>query len=91
MKRKIILTVFLTILPIVMLITILIFSGCSYNKSILDLDYGFSYAKVCEDGEWNTYEIKKWDDYENDMICIWTKDGKIIYTSSVNIILYGKS
>lgn len=76
---------------IILVMGAMFFTGCSYNQSIVDLDYGFETALVYEKGEWVEYKVKKWDDYENDMICIWTTDGQTIYTSSNNIILYGKS
>ena len=84
MKKIIILVIFA--------LSTVILSSCAFscNRSILDLNYRFKKAKVYEDGIWNTYQIKKWDDYENDLICIWTIDGQIIYTNSVNIILYGE-
>ena len=83
------------IIGVVAIITLIIisaflFTGCSFNQSLMDFDYGFDRALVYEDGEWNEYKVEKWDDYENDMLCIWTTDGQIIYTSSNNIILYGK-
>lgn len=64
--------------------------GCSCNKAIIDLNYEFNYALVNENGVWTEYEIKKWNDYDNDAICIWTKDGKMIYGSLNNITLYNK-
>ena len=64
-------------------------TGCETNQSWFDTSYKFDYALVNEKGTWVKYEIKKWDDYENDAICIWTKDGKVIYTSMNNVVLYG--
>lgn len=84
MKKKIFSLILVLMLPLLCL------TGCSYNQSIFDLDYGFQKALVYEKGEWKEYAVSKWDDYENDMICIWTADGQVIYTSSNNIILYGK-
>ena len=75
------------ILLILNLLFIIILTGCSCNKEIFDTNYRFDYALVYENGQWVKYEINKWDDYDNDIICIWTKDGKMIYSSSVNIIL----
>ena len=68
--------------------TVISVAGCACNKAVIDLNYKFDYARVYENGEWNVYEITKWNDYENDAICIWTKDGKMIYSSLNNIILY---
>lgn len=65
-------------------------AGCSCNKAIFDTNYSFNYALVYEKGEWVEYEIKKWDDYDNDAICIWTKDGQMIYSSLNNIMLFNK-
>jgi hypothetical protein len=64
-------------------------TGCETNQSLFDTNYKFDYALVNEKGTWVKYEVKKWDDYENDAICIWTKDGKVIYTSMNNVVLYG--
>lgn len=66
-------------------------TGCKTNQSIFDTSYKFDYALVNEKGTWVKYEVKKWDDYENDAICIWTKDGKVIYTSMNNVVLYGNN
>ena len=83
----------ISVIAIITLIIIstFLFTGCSYNQSVFDIDYGFDRALVYENGEWNEYKVSKWDDYENDMLCIWTIDGQVIYTSSNNIILYGRS
>lgn len=90
MKKK--LTCIISIVTFLLLVLIfsLLMTGCSYNQSIGDFDYGYKMALVYEKGEWIEYNIKKWADYDNDMICIWTTDGKVIYSSSVNIILYGE-
>lgn len=55
--------------------------------NFFDLDYEFNKAIVYENGEYKEYSVEKWKDYDGDMVCIWTKDGKIIYTSSKNIVL----
>ena len=90
MKKKIknrAITIIVAITALIILIMgVMFFTGCSYNQSIMDMDYGFETALVLEKGEWVEYQVKKWDDYENDMVCIWTKDGKVIYSSSNNII-----
>lgn len=65
-----------------------VLTGCS-NQAIFDTSYQFDYAYVNEKGTWVKYEIEKWDDYENDAICIWTKDGKVIYTNMNNVVMYG--
>lgn len=83
MKKKVF-KIFVMIFCLVMPVFLL--AGC--NKAVFDTDYNFSRALVYEKGEWKEYKISKWDDYENDMICIWTSDGQMIYTSSNNIILY---
>lgn len=77
------------LLSLVLLGTIGI-SGCACNQAIFDTNYKFETALVYENGEWVEYEIEKWLDYENDTICIWTKEGKMIYTSFNNVIMYGK-
>lgn len=79
--KKILLLALVLILPVIML------SGC--NQKVFDFDLTFKKALVYENGVWNEYEVSKWNDYENDMICIWTTDGKMIYTSGNNIVLYG--
>lgn len=89
-KKAISIIVAITTL-IILVIGGMFLTGCSYNQSIVDLDYGFEKALVYENGVWKEYQVSKWDDYENDMICIWTADGQTIYTSSNNIILYGKA
>ena len=67
----------------------LFITGCG-NQSIFDTSYEFDYALVNEKGTWVRYEISKWDDYENDAICIWTEDGKVIYTNMTNVVMFGK-
>ena len=54
-----------------------------------DTSYRFDKALVYEKCEWTEYVVTKWADYDNDMVCIWTSDGQMIYSSSNNIILYG--
>ena len=54
----------------------------------MDFDYEYKTALVNCGGEWKEYEIKKWDDYDNDTICIWTKDGQIINTHFSNVVMF---
>ena len=73
-----------------MLILPLTIAGCGCNKVLIDLNYEFSHALVNENGTWVEYEITKWNDYDNDAICIWTKDGQMIYGSLNNITRINK-
>ena len=83
MKKKI------TIMLLALIMPILTLTGCSCNRSMWDTSYRFDKALVYEKGEWTEYVVTKWADYDNDMVCIWTSDGQMIYSSSNNIILYG--
>ena len=64
--------------------------GCSWNKAIIDLNYEYNYATVCQAGVCTEYKITKWDDYDNDAVSVWTEDGQMIYGSLNNITLYKK-
>lgn len=81
MNKKII-SIFLGLFLLIPLI-----SGCGCNRSIIDLDYNYSHAYIYVNGEWKYVEIKKWDDYDNDAICIWAKDGSVYYTHLENVVL----
>lgn len=83
MNKKVLILIF------VLVLCVACFTGCGCNQKVFDFDYKYTKALVCEAGSWNEYSIEKWSDYDNDMICIWTTDSKMIYTSSVNVVLYG--
>lgn len=75
-------------MAIVSLMFLSILSGCSCNQAIMDFDYEYNTALINCGGEWKEYKIKKWDDYDNDTICIWTEDGQIIYTHFSNVVMF---
>ena len=83
MKKKLVILLFALIMPTMIL------SGCKCNQACMDTNLYFEKALVYENGVWNEYKITRWDDYSNDMLCIWTTDGQMIYSSANNIILYG--
>ena len=65
-------------------------SGCSYNKQIVDLNYGFTKVDLIRGDNVVTYEIKKWNDFDDsDMVQFVTKNGEVIYTHGENVIFYG--
>lgn len=74
---------------IVLVLSSVIMSGCSCNRKLLDLNYKYTHCVVYECGEWVEYKIDSWKDYDDGTISIWTKDGQMIYTHSVNVVMYG--
>lgn len=59
-------------------------TGCSFNRQIIDVTYGFKYAVL--NGE--TIEIKSWKDFDNsDQIQFTDVNGITYLTHSSNVIL----
>lgn len=83
MKKKLILMMAMFIMSMT------IFTGCSCNMKVFDTNYKYNKALVYEGGVWNEYVVDSWSDYGDGTITIWTTDGKMIYTSSVNVVMYG--
>lgn len=75
---------------IVMLMMSVFATGCSCNRKILDWNYNYNRCVVYENGVWTEYRVDSWDDYNDGTITIWTTDGQMIYTHSVNVIMYGE-
>lgn len=89
MKKLLSPTLWLFINSITLIIvSICLFTGCGYNKQIIDLEYKFNYAIIDDIGE---VEIKSWNDYENsDMVQVTTVDGTVYLTHSSKVILVKK-
>lgn len=68
---------------------LLVVSGC--NMGIFDFNYKFEKAEIRHfDGSVETVEVKKWWNYDkSDQVQILTKDGRIILTHSMNVVLIG--
>lgn len=66
-------------------------SGC--NMGILDFNYKFDKAEIRHpDGSAETVEVKKWWNYDDgDQVQVLTKDGRIILTHSMNVVLIGRN
>lgn len=82
MKKKISITILCSLVFIMIAAT---FTGCGYNKQLIDLNYKFDKAYIEGIGEVN---IKSWNDYENsDMVQVIANDGTVYLTHSSNVIL----
>ena len=78
-----------TILICIILLVIMVLCLTACNKQIFDTKYKFTNAYIKVGDEWVDVEIEKWNDYEDsDQLQIILKDGTIIYTTSINCILY---
>lgn len=63
----------------------MLFTGCGYNRQIIDFNYSFNKAIIEDVGE---IEIKSWTDYENsDMVQVTATDGTVYLTHSSKVIL----
>ncbi len=72
---------------LLLLVMVLCLTAC--NKQIFDFKYEYTNAYLKVGDEWIDVEIEKWNDYEgSDQIQIILKDGTVIYTTSLNCILY---
>ena len=70
------------LLGVIMLIT---FTGCGFNKQILDLNYEYDAAIVnMFDGTSKEIIIKKWKDYEGEQLQFVDSEGNTWLVSSVN-------
>lgn len=75
---------------VVLVLSSIVMSGCSCNMKLIDLNYKYTRCVVYECGEWVEYNVDSWMDYDDGTISIWTKDGQMIYTHSVNVVMYGE-
>lgn len=77
------------ILICILLLAVMVLCLAACNKQIFDTEYKFTNAYIKVGDEWIDVEIKKWNDYDgSDQIQIVLKDGTVIYTTSLNCILY---
>lgn len=61
-------------------------SGCNYQ--VVDLNYGYDYAIININGEYQKVEIDGWRDYEDgEQLQIIAKDGTVYLTNSFNCTL----
>lgn len=58
-----------------------------YNKTIIDLNYGFSNAIISNDNSSTALKIDKWNDYEGEQLQIKLSSGDVILTSSMMLDL----
>ena len=64
----------------------LVLSGCNYQ--VVDLNYGYDYAIININGEYQKVEIDGWRDYEDgEQLQIIAKDGTVYLTNSFNCTL----
>jgi len=59
----------------------------SFNKTIIDLNYGFSNAILSNDNSSSALKIDKWTDYEGEQLQIRLNTGDVILSSSVMLDL----
>ena len=70
------------LLCVIILIT---FTGCGFNKQLLDLNYEYDAAIInMFDGTSKEVIIKKWKDYEGEQIQFVDSEGNTWLVSSVN-------
>ena len=83
-KTKILVTASLLLL---LMAVAMLFSGCGYNRQIVDLNYNFNYAII------NTFDgtvegkVSSWRDFEDGDQIQLTIDGVTYLTHSSNVIL----
>lgn len=63
--------------------------GIGCNQQIIDLKYRFDKAVIAIPGSGTnkTVRVKKWNDYDNDMVQVIAEDGTVYYGHSNNILL----
>ena len=72
----------------VIILSIFLFTGCGYNRQIIDLNYKFDTAIIEGIGE---VPISSWADFENsDMIQVTDTSGNVYLKHSSNVILMNK-
>ena len=82
--------VIVLVLIIVVILSVFL-SKIKSNYGILDFNWNYSEAEIkYPNGSVEKVEIKKWWDYDGDQLQVLTKDGRIILTHSVNVVLIGK-
>jgi len=76
-------------LILVAVLCVVLFSGCGYNKQIIDFNYKYNYAIISlMNGELVEGPISSWNDYDNsDMVQITFTDGNIYYTHGSNVLM----
>jgi hypothetical protein len=74
---------------VLLIITIIcLFSGCGWNKQIIDLNYNYDTAIIeLPNGTVETVAVKKWNDYEGDQIQVVSKDGTVYLVHSSDCVL----
>lgn len=66
---------------------IILFSLTGCNKQIFDFNYTYDKAICNIGGEYQTIEIKQWNDYEGEQLQIISEDGNVYLVSSINCTL----
>jgi len=67
------------------LIIACLFTGCGFNKQIVDLNYEYDTAIIdMFDGTSKTIKIAKWRDYDGEQLQITDTEGKVWLVSSFN-------
>jgi hypothetical protein len=76
-------------LILVAVLCVVLFSGCGYNKQIIDFNYKYNYAIISlMNGELVEGPISSWNDYDNsDMVQVTFTDGNIYYTHGSNVLM----
>ena len=68
-------------------VLVLLMTGCSYNRQIIDVDYKYTRAVIKELGD---VEVTSWRDYEDGMVQLKDKNGRVYYTHGSNVIFMSK-
>lgn len=67
------------------LIIVCLFTGCGYNRQIVDFNYEYNTAIIdMFDGTSKTIKVAKWRDYEGEQFQITDTEGNVWLVSSFN-------
>lgn len=76
------------IISLILIVMLFSLTGCSYNKTILDVNYQFTKCITWVGNEVIEIEIASWTDFtDGEQIQIIGKDGNVYLVSSMNSIL----
>lgn len=68
-------------------VLVLLMTGCGYNRQFIDVDYNYTRAVIKELGD---VEVTSWCDYEDGMVQLKDKNGRVYYTHGSNVIFMSK-
>ena len=76
------------ILAVMLILGLILLSACGNRQVGFDTNQTFSKAYINIGGEWKSFSIKSWRDFEDgDEVQIITKDGTVYLTHYMNVVL----